>query len=1233
MPKFAAPLRHLTLLNALLLALLGMPHGLQAQTFSQIPALSFTKPFAGANPLPQLITVVSTGTSFTFNATATTTTGGAWLTISKSGTSCCATPEVITVTVNPDISLAVGSYQGQISLTTTTHGNLTIPVTLIVAATNAAYFDNTAGQLTFSMLTGAGSMPAQSIQILNGGTGTLSWTASTSTADGGGWLNVSALSGSSPSSVTVSISLQNLPGGGQTAGTFIGQLAFQAAGSSITIPVSVTVGTTVFRQVNPINFTMPFAGANPLPQILSVISTSESSNVNVNFNSVAVTGKGGAWLTVSKSGTLCCTTPEAITVSVNATTLAAGTYTGEITFTQYSTNDMAMTVPVTLTIASPSTTYFDSEPGQMTFSMLTGALNVTPQTLQVRNGGAGSLSWTGSVTTADGGDWLTATPLNGTAPTTATVSVNPLNLPGGGSVAGTFVGQLSFQTAGSSFTVPVSVSVGTSVFRQINPISFTMPFGGANPLPQILSVVSTGNSLNFDSVAVNSKGGAWLTVSKSGVLCCTTPEAITVSVNATTLAAGTYTGQVTFTQYSTHDTAITVPVTLTISPPTGKYFDSTPGQMSFSLLTGAASVPAQTLQVRNGGTGSFSWTGSVSTSDGGDWLAATPLSGSTPATVTVSITPDNLPGGGLLAGTFVGQLSFQTTGSSFTVPVSVTVGTSVFRQVNPISFTMPFGGANPLPQVLSVISTGTNINFDSVAVTSKGGTWLTVSKSGVLCCTTPEAITVSVSATTLAAGTYTGEITFTQYSTHDIAMTVPVTLTVSPTTGRYFDNTPGQMSFSLQTGAASVPAQTLQIRNGGTGSFSWTGSAVTSDGGDWLAATPLSGSTPSTVTVSITPANLPGGGLLAGTYVGQLSFQTTGSSFTVPVSVSVGTTVFRQVNPISFVMPAGGANPLPQVLSVISTGESSNANINFDSVAVSSKGGAWLTVSKSGILCCTTPEAITVSVNATALAAGTYTGEITFTQYSTHDLAMTVPVTLTVTSSSAYFDNIPGQASFSFTPSQSNPPSQTVQLLNGGSGTLNWTATSSTSDGGAWLTATPNRGVSPSTTTIKVNTLNLPGQGLIAGTYVGQVLLQGAGNSVTIPVSVNIGDPVFVQLPALTFSMVAGISPNPQVITVSSTSSAINFDAAAVSAKGGSWLTISPSGILCCATPKTITVSVNGTNLTPGTYIGQVNFTQYSTHDKETTVPVIVTVTGADAPEPGAAGTQVPDSGGEGSTQ
>ena|ERR1700743_3388788 len=44
----------------------ALSHPLQAQTFAPIPALAFTKPFGGANPLPQTVTVASVGTGLQF---------------------------------------------------------------------------------------------------------------------------------------------------------------------------------------------------------------------------------------------------------------------------------------------------------------------------------------------------------------------------------------------------------------------------------------------------------------------------------------------------------------------------------------------------------------------------------------------------------------------------------------------------------------------------------------------------------------------------------------------------------------------------------------------------------------------------------------------------------------------------------------------------------------------------------------------------------------------------------------------------------------------------------------------------------------------------------------------------------------------------------------------------------------------------------------------------------------
>ena len=552
------------------------------------------------------------------------------------------------------------------------------------------------------MATGGNAPPAQPIQIRNAGTGSLHWTLSTSTADGGGWLTASAASGTAPSTVSISIIPTALPNGGAIAGTFSGQVVLQGSGDVVTVPVSVTVGSSVFAQVNPINFTMPVGGANPLPQILAVAST----GTNFTFSSAVYTSTGGNWLSISNLGGECCTTPEAVTVSViNASTLPAGTYSGEIVFTQYFQRDLIMTVPVTLTISASTTPFFDNLPGQMTFLLKAGG-TAPSQTVQVRNGGTGTLNFTAKGTTADGGKWLTVSPASGKATATVTVSVVPANLPGGGSLAGTFDGEVVFTAGTDVATIPISVMVGPNIFNQLNGISFTMTQGGANPLPQVLPVVSNGTNFTFSAASYNGNGGAWLSISNKGGECCTTPFAMTASVvNASTLAAGTYTGEITFTQYFQQTIWMTVPVTLTVVP-CGPVFDSVPGQLSYSSVASANNPPSQTVNIRNAGGGTLSWTLSTMTSDNGKWLSVSAASGTAPSSVTITVKSANLPGGGQIAGNYTGGLVFATATGNVTIPVSVTIGPNVFTQTTPLNFSMTLGGSTPPAQMLAVSSTG-----------------------------------------------------------------------------------------------------------------------------------------------------------------------------------------------------------------------------------------------------------------------------------------------------------------------------------------------------------------------------------------------------------------------------------------------------------------------------------------------------------------------------------------------
>jgi len=564
-----------------------------------------------------VITVASTGTNFAFFGSAVTATGGSWLQISPSnyGYYGVSTPYGLTVSVNTAANLAVGTYSGEVILTSAS-GSLgtAVPVTLTVQAPTATFFDNLPGQMTFSLASGGKTPPAQAIQIRNAGAGTLDWTGSVSTSDGGSWLSLSAASGAAPSTITAKINTGNLPGKGLAAGTFTGEIVLTTTGDTATIPVTVVVGANVFQQVNALNFTMTYGGGNPLPQILPVVST----GTNFYFFASAASATGGNWLQISPSsyGYYGISTPEMLTVSVNAPTgLAVGTYTSQVEI-QSADGTMTMVVPVTLAVEAASSTYFDDVPGLLGFSFASGGSAPPSQTFQIRNGGAGTLDWTLATSTSDGGAWLSVSAGSGTSLTNVTVSVVTKNLPGAGLVAGVYTGQIVLQTSGDTVTIPVTVDLGAAVFQQLAPLSFSKAYGGSNPSPQAIVVSSTGSAFSFYGLAASDKGGNWLQINPSnyGYYGAGTPTTITVSVDpAVTLAAGVYTAEILLTSDG-GGLATSIPVTLTVAgtnhvatptfaPPGGTYdaaqtviiSDSTSGSSIFYTIDGSAPTTSSTV--------------------------------------------------------------------------------------------------------------------------------------------------------------------------------------------------------------------------------------------------------------------------------------------------------------------------------------------------------------------------------------------------------------------------------------------------------------------------------------------------------------------------------------------------------------------------------------------------------------------------------------------------------------
>lgn len=96
--------------------------------------------------------------------------------------------------------------------------------------------------------------------------------------------------------------------------------------------------------------------------------------------------------------------------------------------------------------------------------------------------------------------------------------------------------------------------------------------------------------------------------------------------------------------------------------------------------------------------------------------------------------------------------------------------------------------------------------------------------------------------------------------------------------------TPSTLSFSVNAGAAAPPVQTVVIISPGA-TLTFTASASTTAGGNWLSVAPASGTVNTTLTISVNPA-----GLAAGAYNGTVTITPSGAGntpLTIPVKLTV----------------------------------------------------------------------------------------------------------------------------------------------------------------------------------------------------------------------------------------------------------------------------------------------------------------------------------------------------------
>jgi uncharacterized protein (TIGR03437 family) len=201
---------------------------------------------------------------------------------------------------------------------------------------------------------------------------------------------------------------------------------------------------------------------------------------------------------------------------------------------------------------------------------------------------------------------------------------------------------------------------------------------------------------------------------------------------------------------------------------------------------------------------------------------------------------------------------------------------------------------------------------------------------------------------------------------------------------------PSNLQFAYTLGSGVPAAQSVQIANNGSTTVTWSATASAS----WLSLSPSSGTLPSSLSVSVSPASL-----TAGTYTATVLITPSGTSNS-PLMVNVTLTVAAvsgaalAVTPqaLTFNYAPGGTTPVAQTISIANTGSGTLSWIASSSVPWASLSAA----SGSAPATATALATLSVSVNPASLAAGSYTGNVQIAAAGAAGSPVSVSLTLVV---------------------------------------------------------------------------------------------------------------------------------------------------------------------------------------------------------------------------------------------
>ncbi|GCE18863.1 BACON domain-containing protein [Dictyobacter kobayashii] len=833
----------------------------------------------------------------------------------------------------------------------------------------------------------------------------------------------------------------------------------------------------------------------------------------------------------------------------------------------------------------------------------------TLKKISLSNSGAGQIAWQATTTQP----WLMLSPQSGilsanAPPTDVMVAVNRADLQ-----AGDYAAQVNFSSSAGDSRLPIKMQVlplqaGHEPVLQLTPavLSFTGADGGSNPDPQVITVSNPG-ALPLSWKATTD--ASWLSVSANNTVVDPTGSSTAqVKVNTSSLLPGTYSAHVTFAstgKASVLHSPQSVYVSVTITPNCS--LQISPGMLDMTTIYQQSTNISKSITLNQ--TQSCSEPVSWSAQSNTPWLSVSQAHGVTPAAPVVVANTSSLN-----PGSYTGSITFTSGHGTQVLLVSLSVNKPDRPALNlglsTLSFSASAQGSSPPAQMLSLKNSGgAPLSWSASAISLAGGAWLSLNQSsGQL--NAHQSTILSVRAAllnTLTPNTYTGLIrVFARDAAGNLLsqnpQVIPVNLVVSPACSLQVSSQPltfyglaGQANTSGANAVKSANVVSMTTSSSCKSSLNWSAGVSTTDGGNWLHATPRNGSLApnksATTQVSVTLA-----GLKAGPYSGQLTLTATDSSKKVVSTQSID--VYLTVQPpCTLQAPSlssldfsalGSAEPAAQSFTIGVVGTCSSGAVKIIPTGVTASSPSWLTVSPANAVLKSGQSAtFTVTPHTAGLAKGSqYSGSISLVALDNGiaivGSSQSLPVSLSLAGTPKLVAG-PGSLNLSVSPGKAT---QLITINNAGDAPLDWTASlqmgaasyfSLSTSGGKQLAAGSTTNVN-----LIMDTTTAP-----PGTYVPNVVINATnsltgGNvgTVTIPVTVVVVVPpaMSVDTTNLSFSTVAGSNPADQSVTISNSGGGtLNWTA---SAPDQPWLTLgSTSGLANASTTSTLVFKVNVSGL------------------------------------------------------